>query len=116
MTARELDRIYCQWTFLLHAWVLQHLGRYISARYYPDPDWKMELFPGIPQESVSAGGIPKLVPPDGAQVSSFKLPRPEHSPTQADVDKAFRGLCLAAALILHVDLGKAKLQGEHSVS
>jgi hypothetical protein len=109
MTAQELDKIYCRWTWDLHTWVLAYLGRYISARYYPPPDWKMELFTGIPQEHVSSGGIPRLEPPEGAEVASFKLPRPEHQPTQADVDKAFRGLCLAAALLLHVDIAKTKL-------
>jgi hypothetical protein len=105
MTAEEIDRQYTRWTALLHRWIADHTGKALSVQYYPAPDWKMHLFRGDPEFSVSRAGIPALIKPPG--YSDFALPQPGAS--QEELDHAFRLLCLAAARQLDLDLKKLRL-------
>jgi hypothetical protein len=73
----------------------------------------MKLYPGPLEEiqpmmagSVMISSVPRLYRP---KADPFPLPRPEQNPTKEELDEVFRALCLAAAQILKIDLGKRKL-------
>lgn len=110
MKADEIDRQYCRWSNKLHLWVTERTGRPLSVQYFPlwQNEPKMRLFKGEPQYQISGSGMPQLLPPSGVYVD-FPLPRPQDNPTQQILDETFKQLCLAAARLLEIDLGKPKL-------
>lgn len=105
MNAGQIDQQYCQWSFKLHKWLFER-GYAMNLQYFPSPDWKMRLFPGLAAFSVSMAGIPTLEP---GRHEDILLPRPEQNPSQEDLDETFRQLCLSAARLLEIDLRNAKL-------
>jgi hypothetical protein len=115
MTSEEqrLYDTYAAWTGQLHHYCVKFLGAELNVEFFPAPDWHMKLYPGPLEEiqpmmagSVMISSVPRLYRPN---VDPFPLPRPEDNPTQEELDLVFHNLCLAAALLLHIDLGKRKL-------
>lgn len=103
----RLYNTYAAWTGQLHSFCQRELGQDLDVEFFP-ADWEMRLYaPGTLDINISQCGIPGLVRPANAR--PFRLPRPENDPTQEELDMAFRGLCYAAAVVLKIDLGKAKL-------
>jgi hypothetical protein len=115
MTSEEqrLYDTYAAWTGQLHHYCVKYLGAELNVEFFPAPDWHMKLYPGPLEEiqpmmagSVMLSSVPRLYRP---KADPFPLPRPEQNPTKEELDETFRRLCLAAAQILQVDLGKRKL-------
>jgi hypothetical protein len=115
MTSEEqrLYNIYAGWTGSLHHYCVKYLGAELNVEFFPAPEWHMKLYPGPLEEipPMMAGtrmvsSVPRLYRP---KADPFPLPRPEENPTQEELDRVFRDLCLAAAQVLQVDLGKRKL-------
>lgn len=104
MTREELDHIYCGWSGSLHKWVAQYLGAPINVEYDPNK-WEIRLWPGDLEMVFGTSGVFHVERPAGT--AAMDLP-PEGS-TQEEVDEAFKRLCLIAAALLNIDLGKAKL-------
>lgn len=113
---QELYQIYAKWTGQLHSWVDSRLGRHIDCEYFPDK-YEFKVYSGWagkgPLEIVGGGigisTVPNLQRPTGERSATIVLPRPENDPTQAELDNVFRALCLAAAQVLELDLGKPRL-------
>jgi hypothetical protein len=112
MTAQELYKVYAAWTGQLHFWVDKHLHRHIDCEYFPN-DYLFKLYSGHAQDAELMPWGFKTVPgfdrPPGEAKATITLPKPEDNPTQAQLDEVFRGICLAAASILEIDLGKPQL-------
>jgi hypothetical protein len=115
MTSEEqrLYDTYAGWTGQLHHYCVKFLGAELNVEFFPAPDWHMKLYPGPLEEiqpmmagSVMLSSVPRLYRP---KADPFPLPRPEENPTKEELDETFRALCLAAAQILKIDLGKRKL-------
>jgi hypothetical protein len=105
---KELYKVYADWSGQLHHWVQTRLGRQIDAEFFPDT-YQFKLYSGGAENEISISGVPQWVRPLGERSITIQLPRPKDDPSQADLDAAFRELCLAAARVLEIDLGKAKL-------
>jgi hypothetical protein len=115
MTSEEqhLYDTYAAWTGQLHHYCVKFLGAELNVEFFPAPDWHMKLYPGPLEEiqpmmagSVMLSSVPRLYRP---KADPFPLPRPEQNPTKEELDETFKHLCLAAAQILKIDLGKRKL-------
>ena len=106
MTSEELYSTYASWTGLLHFWVVKHLNAQVNFEFYPAPEWKIAIYAGIPTPSLE-GTVPAFECP--ADAIKLKLPEPANEPTGADLEKAFRACCEAAARVLGVRLDKAAL-------
>lgn len=111
----KLWNTYGTWTAMLNRWTAVHLGRHIDVEFVPD-QWVMRLYSGYAQARNMSFGItvPGLERPPHEAAFTMKLPRFEDHPTQADLDEAFRQLCLGAARVLNIDLGKPKLPDEQT--
>jgi hypothetical protein len=114
MADQELYNIYASWSANLHAWVLTQLGRHVDAEFFPAPEWKFKIYSGQSGVSISESGIMNLNRPEGEKSFTLALPRPEHHPTKAELDKTFRNLCLATAKLLEIELHAPKLKGPAS--
>jgi hypothetical protein len=112
MTQEQLYKVYAAWSGQLHHYVIKELGAHIDCEFFPGT-WKFALYSGYAQDKpLNVWGfstVPGLVRPVGEARELIQLPRPEDNPSQEELDNAFRGLCLAAARILEIDLGKPKL-------
>lgn len=108
MTSEELYKIYAGWTGSLHFYVVKHLGRHVDVQFFPD-QYCFEIYSGHAEPIVSASGVPRLERPPGESSEIVRVPRPEQNASQAQLDEAFRALCLAAARVLEFDLGKERL-------
>jgi hypothetical protein len=112
MTSQELYKTYAAWTGQLHYYAVKHLGRHIDCEYNPD-SYEFCIFSGHAEDaplSVWAfHTVPTLVRPPGEARAVIRLPKPEENPSSEQLDEVFRQLCLAAARVLSVDLGKLKL-------
>jgi hypothetical protein len=112
MTAKELYETYARWTGHLHFYCIKYLGVHIDCQFFPDT-YRFGLYSGHAQEKPlqawNFSTVPALTRPIGEAKEIVQLPRPEDNPTTDELDMAFKGLCLAAARVLEVDLGKAKL-------
>lgn len=115
MTAEELYKVYAGWSGSLHYYVVKELGRHIDCEYFPQ-QYEFAIYQGHAEdEEVKVIGfgvgttVPGLRRPYGERKEVIKLPRPEDEPTREDLDKVFVNLCLAAARVLRIDLGKPKL-------
>lgn len=111
---QRLYDTYAAWTGQLHHYCVKYLGAELNVEFHPAPDWEMRMWPG-PLEEIQpmmlAGGgmmssVPRIYRPP---TEPFPLPRPEQNPTKEELDRVFRDLCLAAAQVLKLDLGKRKL-------
>jgi hypothetical protein len=112
MTAEELYRTYAAWSGQLHHYCMKHLGRHVDVEYFPS-DYFFNLYSGRGEDAQMTGWfgttVPALVrPPDELRIR-VDVPRPEANPSEADLQEAFRQLCLAAARVLEADLGKERL-------
>lgn len=105
MNADELYNEYAKWSGLLHFWAVKHLQTQLNAEFFPAPAWEMEVFPGELYQDLGAT-VPLFIHKPGIRI---KLPRPEHSPTEQELEETFRRLCLAAARVLGMDTAKAVL-------
>lgn len=111
MTEEEqrLYDIYAAWSGKLHHYAIKYLGAQLNVEFFPSA-WEMRLYPGPLQEKElqpwGFSTVPGFVRPPA---EPFRLPRPEEAPTQEELDQTFRNLCLAAAQLLQIDLGKPKL-------
>lgn len=116
---KELYKVYADWTGALHYWVEKQLSRHIDCEYFPD-SYQFKIYSGwakpiptsfaIKEESMlPISTVPNLTRPPGETFELIQLPRPESDPSQAELDAKFRELCLAAARVLEIDLGKARL-------
>jgi len=104
MTKEELDHIYCGWSGKLHKWVAQYLGAPINVEYDPNT-WEMRLWPGNLEVVFGTSGIFRIDRPIG----THSMPLPRDGATQEEVDETFRRLCQLAAMVLKIDISKAKL-------
>lgn len=113
MTEAELYDLYAGWTGQLHFWMDKELGRHLDVEFFPAPDWLIKLYSGHAEERLVGGWsnvtVPGLKRPSGEARAVIALPRPERQPTKTDLDNCFREICLMAARILEIDLGKPKL-------
>jgi hypothetical protein len=117
---KELYKVYADWTGQLHHWVETKLGRHIDCEYFPET-YQFKLYSGWAQATATEfaltdsgllplSTVPNLTRPRGEAAITIQLPRPEADPSREDLDNAFRGLCLSAARLLEIDLGKPKLE------
>ena len=120
--SNELYKIYADWTGHLHHWVQTQLGRHIDCEYLPD-SYQFKLYTGwaqaeetrfaLQEDSIlPLSTVPNLTRPRGEDSVLIQLPKPEQDPSQAELDEAFRGLCLAAARLLEIDLHRPQLEEE----
>jgi hypothetical protein len=117
MSPEELYKVYASWTGSLHFYCIKHLGRHVDVEYFPS-DYFFNLYSGRGEDAQMTGWfgttVPALVrPPDERRVR-VDVPRPEANPSEADLQEAFRALCLAAARVLEADLGKERLPGSNA--
>jgi hypothetical protein len=112
MTSQELYKTYAAWTGQLHHYAVKHLGRHIDCEYNPDT-YEFRIFSGHAEDApLSVWGfhtVPGLVRPPGEERAVIRLPKPEENPSSEQLDEIFRQLCLSAARVLNLDLGKPKL-------
>lgn len=108
--AERLYKVYSGWSGNLHKWCATQLGRHVDAEFFP-MEWKFKVYSGIAGAETSLFGVPRLVRPAGERSFTLKLPGPEDTPTDEDLDKTFRNICLATAKMLEIDLGVPKLGG-----
>lgn len=106
----KLWNTYGTWTAMLNRWTAAKLGRHIDVEFDPT-QWVIRLYSGYAQERNMSWGItvPGLQRPPHEAGFTLKLPRIEDHPTGEDLDEAFRQLCLGAARILGIKLGRALL-------
>lgn len=108
--AERLYKIYSSWSGGLHHWCATKLGVHVDAEFIP-LTWKFTVYSGVAQSWVSLFGVPHLTRPEGERSFTLKLPGPEEAPTDEELDKTFRNICLATARMLEIDLGVPKLGG-----
>jgi hypothetical protein len=111
MTEQELYVIYYRWTGTLHRLVAEQLNEHCDIEFFPD-DYLMKVYSGSAQENEIFGQfhtVPGLSRPHGEAQAVIKLPRPEQNPSQKDLDKTFRALCLAVARVLGIRLSRLGL-------
>jgi hypothetical protein len=108
--AERLYRIYSTWSGGLHHWCATRLGRHVDAEFFP-LTWKFKVYSGNAQEELSLSGLPGLTRPKDELSFTLQLPKPEDEPTDSDLDKTFKNICLATAKMLELDLGVPKLTG-----
>jgi hypothetical protein len=117
MTDKELYETYAAWTGQLHFYADKYLGRHIDAEYFP-AIYEFRLYSGQAKEKeLQVWGfstVPSMTRPLGEASVTIKLPRPEDDPTPEQLEQVFKGICLAAARILEIDLGKPKLEAPAS--
>lgn len=111
MTQKELYAIYAKWTGTLHFYCVRELDRHIDCEYLPDT-YQFKLYSGFAEESY--GTVPGLTRPPGERSETVKLYRPEDHPTYEQLDELFRQICLAAARVLRVQLGRKELRDQDS--
>lgn len=104
---QRLYDTYAAWTGQLHHYCERELRQSLDVEFFPD-EWVMRLYPPNSLDvEISRSGIPGLVRP--AEACVFRLLKPEADPSPEELEQSFRALCYAAALVLKIDLGKAKL-------
>jgi hypothetical protein len=112
MTDKELYETYAAWTGQLHFYADKFLGRHIDAEYFP-AIYEFRIYSGQAKEKeLQVWGfstVPSMTRPLGEAQVTIKLPRPEDNPTTQQLEEVFKGICLAAARVLEIDLGKPKL-------
>jgi hypothetical protein len=112
MTPEELYKTYANWTAELHAWTRVHLGRHVDVEFFPDT-YKFAIYSGsarsLMADPFNFQTVPTLVRPKGEAKFVIQLPKPKDDPTDAQLRVVFRDICLAAARVLEIDLGKPKL-------
>jgi hypothetical protein len=112
VTAEELYKLYSKWSGELHYFCMKELGRHVDVEYFPN-DYYFGVYSGSGQDAVMTGWfgttVPAVVRPPGEKSAKVQVPRPEANPSEADLQEAFRQLCLAAARVLEADLGKERL-------
>lgn len=108
--AERLYRIYSSWSGGLHHWCATKLGLHVDAEFFP-MEWKFKVYSGAAESEVSLFGVPKLIRPQGERSFTLKLPGPDDAPTDDELDRTFRNICLATARMLEIDLGVPKLGG-----
>jgi hypothetical protein len=105
---QKLYDLYSGWTKLLHAWCVEHLNANVNFEFFPDPDWKMQIYPGDSTEvEISQYGVPSLVRPE--LKVTLALPKPQEDPTPGRLRNTFRNLCVCAARILNIDTAQLKI-------
>jgi hypothetical protein len=113
MTDKQLYELYASWTGSLHFWMEKHLGRHLDCEYFP-AIYEFRLYSGQAKEKeLQVWGfstVPSMTRPLGEASVTIKLPRPEDDPTPEQLEQVFKGICLAAARVLEIDLGKPKLE------
>jgi hypothetical protein len=117
MTAEDLYRIYAAWSGQLHYYCVKELGRHVDVEFFPS-DYFFQVYSGRGEDAQMTGWfgttVPALTRPPDEKSAKVPVPRPEANPSQADLDEAFRALCLAAARVLEADLGKERLPGSNA--
>ena len=110
MTQEELYEIYSEWTGALHFWCLRQLGEHLDCEYFPN-SYQFKVYSGWAEEQLAGFGVtvPGLSRPPDERSETIKLLRPEDNPTQEDIRQLFRTICLAAARVLKVEIGRALL-------
>jgi hypothetical protein len=109
MTETELYEIYAKWTGELHFWCVRELDRHIDVEFFPSA-YEFKLYSGYAEEYSTSSGIPGLQRPPGERTETVRLLRPEQSPTQKQLETLFKDICLAAARVLDVRVGRARLE------
>ena len=107
MTEAELYDIYSKWTGELHFFVIRNLGEHLDCEYFPS-DYQFKVYSGWVEE-YSTNAIPGLSRPPGERSETIQLLRPEDNPSQEDLRQLFRTICLAAARVLKLEIGRALL-------
>ena len=105
--AERLYRIYSTWSGGLHHWCATRLGRHVDAEFFP-LTWKFKVYSGNAQEELSLSGLPGLTRPKDELSFTLQLPKPEDEPTDSDLDKTFKNICLATAKMLELDATEEK--------
>lgn len=109
MTAEELYRIYYQWTGKLHNWTASELEQNLDCEYFPD-QYLFKVYSGGVEERMTLSGIPGFSRPEGEREESIRLLRPEDNPSQEDLDRLFKAICLAAARVLGIRVARVRLK------
>lgn len=110
MTAQDLQDLYYSWTGKLHFYLVKELGRHADVEYFPN-QYVFRIYSGH-LESIL--GTVRFGRPEGERSATVQVPRPEQNPSQAELDEAFRALCVAAARVLEIDVGKKRLSAENA--
>jgi hypothetical protein len=108
MTEQELYQIYSKWTGTLHYWVIRELDTHLDCEYFP-ASYEFKVYSGFAEEYTTNSGIPGLARPEGETSKTIKLLRPEDNPSEEQLRQLFRTICLAAARVLKVKVGRALL-------
>jgi len=111
-----LRRIYGSWSRNLHEWCLSQLGQRVdSYAHFGNPDWTFSIYSGRAVIEISDAGIPRYVRPPGERSFTLILPRGRDNPSEEHVNEIFRQICLGAARVMQIDLGKVQLESnEHT--
>jgi hypothetical protein len=109
----SLRRIYGNWSRNLHEWCLSQLGRRVdSFVHFGNPDWKFSVYSGRAEIEISDAGIPHYIRPPGERSYTINLPRGRDNPTEEQINEIFRNICMGAARVMQIDLGRAQLNRE----
>lgn len=108
MTKEELYDVYSRWTGELHFFAVRDLGAHLDCEYFPD-QYEFKVYSGFVEEYTTNSGIPGLARPPGERFETIKLLRPEDNPGKRELDNLFKAICLAAARVLNVKVGRAEL-------
>jgi len=109
MERQELFHLYWQWTKDLHIWCATKLGRHVDALYEP-ANWTFTVYSGSAEVELNMEtGIPIWVRPQGEDALTIKLPRPEDHPNADELNRTFRQICIATAIVLKIELSRTPL-------
>jgi hypothetical protein len=114
-TERELYDIYSKWTGELHFFAVRDLRSHLDCEYFPN-DYQFKVYSGYAEEFTTSGGIPGLSRPQGECSETIRLLRPLDNPSQEDLDLLFKQICLAAARVLKIKVGRKLLRESSPVS
>jgi hypothetical protein len=112
VTERELYEIYSRWSGELHFFTVRDLGRHVDCEYFPDT-YEFKLYSGYAEDSLS-GTVPTLIRPPGERSETVRLYRTADRPTQEQLTELFKTLCLAAARVLKIPVGRKQLEMSES--
>ena len=117
MTDKDLYETYAAWTGSLHFYADKYLRRHIDCEYFP-AIYEFRLYSGEAKEKeLQVWGfstVPTMTRPLGEATVTINLPRPEDDPTPEQLEQVFKEICLAAARVLEIDLGKPKLDAPNN--
>lgn len=109
MTDRELYDVYSKWTGELHFWCVRELDRHLDVEYIPQ-EYLFKVYSGWAEEYSTTSGIPGLSRPLGERSETIALLRPRDNPSREELAELFKQICLAAARVLQLKIGRTQLK------